>query len=584
MRGINMGKFIHTQNSFAHGEVSGEFFARSDLSVASRGLSRLENMDVLASGGISRRMGTIRMFDAAADSVLVPFSVSNDENYMLVMSAGRIEIYQGDEQIQIVSAPWSAAELRAVQYAQRFGTMIFVHPNHRPRILRKSQANNFSLSEFQFSGTNDMRQNIPFIKFDDTAGVNIAVANHANGNNFARLTASAAIWNADFIGSTLLFMDKQWVIIEFISPTVVTVVSNGGYSLPQAPISDWREAAFSNARGWPTSLTFHQNRLVFGGARGWPAGVWMSKVGDHMNFDVGTGLDDEAIFLTLLSGTRQQICTVASANNLQILTNAGEWAITAKPLTPTNIDIKQHTTVGSKSDIYLQPQKIEGSTVFVSRGGRAIRELVLDDINNTYSAVDLCALSAHLMTAPVDMAYHDAYNRLFVPQEDGSLAVLTKIAPLGISAWAVYKTAGAFKSVAVMDDSVYVIVERENGTFVERFDKDAPLDSGEFGFSHTASGMPLFAAGHAPNKIRLAKLSARVLDSKSVFFYIGGRSIRAPLPNEIHADGAPGYSGDTGINLFGTTCDAIAPLWTITGDEPLPATILSVKAVGRYSI
>lgn len=46
-----MGKFIHNQNSFAMGEVSPEFFARGDLDVSSRGLSRLENMDVLASGG-----------------------------------------------------------------------------------------------------------------------------------------------------------------------------------------------------------------------------------------------------------------------------------------------------------------------------------------------------------------------------------------------------------------------------------------------------------------------------------------------------------------------------------------------------
>jgi hypothetical protein len=579
-----MGKFIRTQNSFSHGEVSNEFFARSDLSIASQGLSRLENMDVLPSGGISRRMGTVRLFDCASDSVLVPFSVSNDENYLLVMSDGRIEVYQDNVRIQDVTAPWSASELKSVQYAQRFGTMIFVHPDHCPRILLKSSGNRFNLAEFAFSVTDNMSINIPFIKFDDAAGVRLTMAAHQNGNNFARLTASAAIWNESFIGTTFLFLNRQWIVLEYISPTVVVVITNGGFSLPPTPISDWREAAFSIARGWPTSITFHQNRLVFGGSRDWPAGVWLSKVGDHMNFDAGTGLDDEAIFLTLLSSTRQQICTVASSDNLQILTNAGEWAITAKPLTPTNIDIKQHTTVGSKSDTYLQPQKIEGSTVFVSRGGRAIRELVLDDLNNTYSAVDLCALSSHLMTGPTDMAYHDASNRLFVPQQDGTMAVLTKIAPLSIAAWARYKTTGKFKSVAVMDDSVYVVAERENGTFVERFEKSAAKDSDEYEFSHNASGMPLFTAGHGPKKIRLVKLSARVLDTRSLSFCIRGRKLRAPLPDEVHEEGANGYSGDTGVNLFGTTYDAISPLWTISGDEPLPVTVLSVTAEGRLSI
>ncbi|MCL1785575.1 MAG: hypothetical protein FWG39_00285 [Alphaproteobacteria bacterium] len=580
-----MGKFIKTQNSFAHGEVSAEFFARSDLAAANSGLSRLENMDVLPSGGISRRTGTVRLFDSAPDSILVPFSTSNDQNYLLVLSPKSIEVYQDGARLQTVVTPWSASELRSVQYAQRFGTMIFVHPNHCPKVLRKSAAGNFSLSDFVFTVNENASSNMPFIKFDDTAGVKLTVANYNQyGNNAAQLTASAAIWDESIVGTLLLFMDKQWLVTDYVSPTVVIAGTNGGYSLPPAPISDWREAAFSRARGWPASITFHQDRLVFGGSRDWPAGIWMSKVGDHMNFNAGTGLDDEAIFLTLLSGTRQQICTVASADNLQILTNAGEWAITAKPLTPANIDIKQHTNVGSKSDIYLQPQKIEGSTVFVSRGGRAIRELVLDDLNNTYSAVDLCALSSHMMTAPVDMAYHDAANRLFVPQADGGMAVLTKIAPLSISAWAAYRTAGKFKSVAVLDEQVYVVVQRDNGTFVERFDKDAETDSGEFEFAHTAASMPPFVSGHAPKKVRLAKLSARVLGTQSLFFSVGGKKLRAPLPFAADASDADVYSGDTAVNLFGTTTNAIDPLWTISGDEPGPVTVLSVTAEGRYSI
>ena len=84
-------------------------------------------------------------------------------------------------------------------------------------------------------------------------------------------------------------------------------------------------------------------RLVFGGSRDYPSGVWLSGVGRHNDFDVGTGLDDQAIFITLLSRQRQQICTVVSSDNLQILTTVGEWAIANKPLTPSSVDIKQHT-------------------------------------------------------------------------------------------------------------------------------------------------------------------------------------------------------------------------------------------------
>ena len=574
---------MHTQNSFALGEVGSEFFARSDLATATKGLSRLTNMDVLPSGAIKRRCGTIRLFETDAGSILVPFSVSDNENYLLVMHAGHIKVYDDDTLLCDLLSPWSAGELKNVQYAQRFGTMIFVHPEHRPVILQKTNTS-FTLSNFEFSRNDNMTENIPFIRFDDSDNVKLTITNNPSGNNYATVTADAPIWKASNVGSLIMFMDKQWLVTQYVSPTVVTVLTNGTYTLPGAPVSDWREAAFSARRGWPASITFHQDRLVFGGSRDWPCGIWMSKVGVHRNFDVGTGLDDEAIFITLLSSTRQQICTVASSDNLQILTTAGEWAITAKPLTPTTIDIKQHTSVGSISDRYLPAQKVEGSTVFVSNTNKEIRELVLDDLGQNYSAVNLCALSSHIMKMPVSIAYHDASNRLFVVMSDGSCAVLTKIAPLGISAWAVYKTHGEFKSVAKVADEIYIVAQRDIGTFVEKFSNTAVNDSGGFGFAFSAAGMPIFASGHAPKKLRITRLAARLENTKSLFFKIGENSHRAPLPNEVQSPTEPGYSGDVSVNLLGTTSNTMTPLWECEGSEPLPCTILSITAEGRYSI
>ena len=48
-----MTEFIHTQNSFANGEIAPEFYLNKNI----YGLSRLENMDVLAGGGLTRRSG-----------------------------------------------------------------------------------------------------------------------------------------------------------------------------------------------------------------------------------------------------------------------------------------------------------------------------------------------------------------------------------------------------------------------------------------------------------------------------------------------------------------------------------------------
>lgn len=574
-----MGKFIHNQNSFALGEVSPEFFARGDMSISSRGLSRLENMDVLPSGAISRRNGTIQIASVNSDSVLIPFCISDSENYLICVSNGVLKIYDGESMVQSLVAPWSSSSLRSLQYAQRFGTMIFVHQDFQPIILKKT-GSTFSLSTFEFSTNDDMSKNMPFMKFDDAAGIKITVTSNENGNNYATFNTNSDFWTSENVNGRLYLLDKQWTVTEYINSKTVAASTNGTYTLPSAAVSDWREAAFGTRRGWPCSITFHQDRLVFGGSRAWPCGIWMSKVGDHTNFDAGTGLDDEAISLTLLSSVRQQICTVVSSDNLQILTTAGEWAITAKPLTPSNIDIKQHTNTGSISSVYLQPQTIDRSTIFVSKSGNEISEIVLDELGENYNAINLCALSGHLITEPVDLAYNDHTRRLFVVMNDGSMAVLNKNSALEISAWGIYKTLGSFKSVTVMNGETFVVVERESGTFIEKFDSTATMDSGQFGFSHTAAAMPMFASGRAPKKIRVNKISARVLNTKSLFI----NGVRATLPNESLATDSTGYSGDVSIGEIGTTSETINPLWTITGSEPLPANILAINVEGWYLI
>ena len=350
-----MADFIKTQNSFANGEVAPEFYAHDNIN----GLARLENMDVLAGGGLSRRSGLVSVDKLVGPARLVSFSVSDGDEYIIAITDCYIDIYIDDTLYQSLKTPWPYTDITNLQYAQRFGTMIFVHPNYPPQTLYKS-GNKFYIREFEFSRNDaDMTVNMPFVKFDDASDIKITVSAHASGNNYATFTTNADFWTPENVGGRLYLLDRQWRITEYISPTQIVVHTNGTYTLPSASVSDWRECAFGARRGWPRSITFHQDRLVFGGSRDWPSGIWLSRVGVHNDFNAGTGLDDQAIFISLLSTQRQQICTVVSSDNLQILTNVGEWAISSKPLTPASVDIKQHTSVGSFGACYLAPQKIE---------------------------------------------------------------------------------------------------------------------------------------------------------------------------------------------------------------------------------
>ena len=87
-----MVDFIKTQNNFSRGEIAPEFFARDDIA----GVAKLENMDVLSGGGLSRRAGLSSVATLSDVVRIIPFSVGEDENYILVIGDYRATIMGTD--------------------------------------------------------------------------------------------------------------------------------------------------------------------------------------------------------------------------------------------------------------------------------------------------------------------------------------------------------------------------------------------------------------------------------------------------------------------------------------------------------
>jgi len=570
-----MGSFLKTQNVFSCGEVAPDFYAIDNI----HGVAKLENMDVLQSGALKRRPGLKSIKTVSNEAILIPFPISETEKYLLLVRNRTIDVYNNDVKIKSISAPWTTADLNNLQYAQRFNTIFFVHPNYRPRVLTRIN-NNFSLSLFRFVTDSNAGANMPFMRFEDTIDIALSITNSNIDNNHAVITADADFFTEDSVGQTILANSKQWIVESVQSARIATVYTNGDFSFSGSPLYDWYESSFSDKRGWPSCISFHQNRLVFGGTPSVPNGIWMSKTGDYYNFDIGTGLDDDAIYTALLSTQHHQICTLVSSDKLQILTSVGEWAVSSSPLTPSSVNIKQHTSVGSNTDRYLPPQQIEGSTVFISKSGKDIRELDLDALGENYNANDLCALSKHIMNTPISIAYSQNRHQLYVVMQDGYMAVLNKYPGTDIAAWGTYTTDGQFKYVCVFDNFVYVIVNRNGVCSLEKFDDNCLSDATTYDFSYKISSFPFIVNGHCPKKVRIRKLLLRVMNTKTVFV----NEQRVEIPNMVYTDDDPGYSGDLSVNIIGTEHDTMKSLWSISSSEQLPAIILSVSVDGWYLI
>ncbi len=612
-----------TKSSFAAGELAPELLGRADLRAYANGARRLRNVFIQPTGGITRRPGLRHIAPLPGPARLLAFEFNTEQAYLLVFTQGQFSVYLNDALMAQGSGPWSTAQLPQLAFTQSADTLLICHPELEPRRLTRSSHTNWTLSPWSWAW-------LPTYRFQDVA----IFLTPGGTSGSITLMASAAVFQPGHAGTPFRFRGRLGLLTAIASPIQATL--SLAEQLPDAANStDWEEAAFSAVRGWPVSACFHQDRLVIGGSRDLPNRLWLSRSGDLFNFDKGSGLDDQGIEFGLLSDQVNAIRGVFSGRHLQVFTTGGEWMVSGEPLTPSSIQLNRQTRIGSSATRMIPPVDVDGSTIFAARSGRAIHEFAYTDVQQAYQSNDLGMVAAHLIRNPVAMAYDQSQRLLHVVMEDGGLATLTLFRAEQVTAWTRQETAGAFTHVAEVDGRVYVAVQRLGTMRLERFEPgfglDAALDGTSatardrwtglahlegasvgiladgaprgastvslgavtldppalatqigLGFAHEIEPLPPELSGLAGSRaapLRLVSVSFRLLETAALAVDLG----RGPAPVAFRRldtpllDAAPQrFSGDVRLAALGWRRDAMRPLWRITGDAPLPLTLLSV--------
>lgn len=285
---------------------------------------------------------------------------------------------------------------------------------------------------------------------------------------------------------------KAYVEIPFFDTSALT---SGDWELEYGYEDTW-----SNNRGWPRSVVFHEGRLYFGGSKERPSTIWGSRVTDFFNFDPGEALDDASVEATLDTGTFNAIVDMYAGRNLQIFTTGGEFYVPQTlddPITPANLIVKAQTSFGMKPG--LRVQNVDGATLFIQRQGKAIQEFIFSDSVNAYTSDKISLLSSHLLKSPEEMAVRvatstDEGDRLMlVNGDDGSIACYTLLRSQNVIAPSEWTTDGEFISIGVDVDDIYVVVKRNvnsaNVYYVEVFDPNTLLDSATTGTTGASVNM-----------------------------------------------------------------------------------------------
>lgn len=461
----------------------------------------------------------LRAESGVSEAKIEGFEVTADKGYLCVFTDQNVAIYLGDTRVADVKMPYLSSECPDLRVTQSETVMIIAHPNHPPRRLINQNSDTFwttdvlpisNVPQFDY---NDSDSPIPTSEIQDLTFTGFSTS-QAYQLDIDGVLSKNIVYDATYPAKTSFNMQKNILDMPVVGETGVTVAHTGGstyrVTFSGESAKDYEEITgfptsgsgtdtissttiqngsaraedvWSDTRGWPSAVTYYEGRLIFGGVPDKPASVFFSKSGSGLDFDIGEGLDDEGIFVTLDTRKLNTVRDFFPGRDLIVFTTGAEFVTRNSPITPTNITFKPQTAHGLYN---VTPQEIDGGVFFIDKNGKTLREMRYNFNEDAYVADDISVLSQELIKQPVDMGVlkgtaSDDANWLAIINSDGNCTILNTLKSQDINGFTKWDTQGEFKAVGVTLDDMYFIVKRTvNGSevrYLEKWSFDYQLDA-----------------------------------------------------------------------------------------------------------
>jgi len=535
-----------THHDFTHGQIDKLLKSRSDMTNYAKGALEIKNMVVRAGGAAKSRFGTEWLAEGkeipagGASGDVVTFSFP-DSSVTGAEPGYQMFNFSPSEELQFLIILGIPTNPPAVGLSARF-IYYTITDTATPanegtfRLVQSSGSNNFFIDNNQVSrikyrhaqnqtdfiivtGTrapiriswDGTKLNANFITYsnapqhDFQAGAydpsTFLLASNVISNTTTLLTVTLNTWiglTPAYVGGFIEGLGDTTIpgapigVAKIISVTPpnqaqVLVLSTFDASFTVAPgvIGTQvviTEPAFSATRGHPRTVSFYESRLVLAGSAQLPQSLFMSQIGDFLNFYTGTGQAEEGIAYTIASGAEDQIINMTSGRSLQVFTTTNEFSApvwSESGLTPETVTIRRQTSIGSANCI---PAILDNMTIYTKRGGRAVMGFEsMNSGGNTYNSEDISALSSEIVNNPIHMtsyvenAAYDA-NVLFVINEgiddvqQKQMIVFESLREQNVAAWTSTETLGEWENVESVGDEVFFITKRGTTPATTKFE------------------------------------------------------------------------------------------------------------------
>lgn len=405
----------------------------------------------------------------SANEKMIAYKFNNEQEYLIILSANRVEIYNDDKLVQeITTTGLSDDYIKDIKYTFKDDTIILTHKDMPPKQLQRTNAG-WVLSNFPYT-------NIPYYAFNgETATTKSVSITPSKVEGAIKITASSSVFNASDVGQFIDGNGGRVRITEYISGTVVNGVTVIPFYTTDA-IASWKlitgyEAVWSATRGYPRTCLFAQQRLWFGGSRDLPSHVWASRINDYNNFKNAGNYSNDAIDITLL--TNNPILNMVEQRGIHIFTAGEEWTASEASLTPDDIAVKCSSKNGS---ISITPIVVNGVVMYIEKNAKSLLGYVYNYEQASFISDNMSMLS-NLISYPVGMDVEtnsnvDRGDFVFIVQEDGTMLTACVALSEKIFSLSRFVTEGKIKDVCCLTSDTYIVVERNSKLYLEKLTDD----------------------------------------------------------------------------------------------------------------
>lgn len=372
------------------------------------------------------------------------------------------------QKVYEIATSYTSAQVFDLKFTQSADVMYIVHPEHEPSKLSRTAHTSWSLAEVDFGATG------PYLDANTTT-TTLTPASSGTGTS-VNITASAVTginggsgFLTTDVGRILKFNSGEAKITARTNTTVVVCTITKAFANTDATVA-WQLGYWSDTTGFPETVSFFEQRLIFGGSTDYPQTIWASQSGDYENFDVDDSSASDAFIYTIAANKVNTIRWLAPARDLIVGTAGGEFKVgrpTGEPLKPDNVQITQQTTYGGYT---TQPIQIGNAVLFVQRQKKKIREFTYRFEDDAYTAPDMTLLAEHITgDGIVDVEYAQEPESIYwAVREDGAFLGLTYQRQEDVIAWHKHMIGGKSTSCTITVSDYDNIVTGTNLTLTKR--------------------------------------------------------------------------------------------------------------------